>query len=266
MDSHNFAAGQQPPRHPASQPLALRIQSFAPTRVNHPPPGTVPDEIVPEGEKKPLLFEPKTMHHGGLKLKNSVVVSPMCQYSAVDGFPTPYHIAHLGSFALHGAGTIMVEASGVVAEGRITPQDLGIWKVRASPLCPVDNGLPARMPLTSTYIRTVSQDEHIAAHASLCSALKSFTDGLTVGIQLAHAGRKSSTWSPFHRGERKQKNYVTDSEGGWEQEVFAPSAIAYDHGHLTPKAMTLEQIKQCEDAFVKAAERAFEAGECQGSE
>lgn len=155
----------------------------------------------------------------------------MCQYSARDGFPSPYHLAHLGQFALHGVGTIMVEASGVTAAGRITPQDLGIWK-----------------------------DEHIAAHASLCSSLKSFTEGLTVGIQLAHAGRKASTWSPFHRGERKNKNYVTDAEGGWEKDVVAPSALPYGQGWLVPQELSTEGVQEFIQQWLAAARRAFAAG------
>lgn len=155
-----YASGQEDPKWPADKPLALCLDNFVPVRLHHPPPGTVPDEIVPEGEKKPKLFEslqlPVTK---SLTLKNRIVVSPMCQYSSNDGFVTPYHLAHLGSFALHGAGTIMIEASGVTPQGRITPQDCGIYK-----------------------------DEQIPALTSLVSALKSFTEGLTVGIQLAHAG------------------------------------------------------------------------------
>lgn len=155
----------------------------------------------------------------------------MCQYSVVDGYPSPYHLAHLGSFALHGAGTIVVEASGITPAGRITPQDLGIYK-----------------------------DDHIPAHTSLVSALKSFTEGLTVGIQLAHAGRKASTWSPFHRGERKVKEYVTDEEGGWVKDVVAPSALSWGKGWITPHALTTEEVKEVQAQFVAAAGRAFEAG------
>lgn len=159
------------------------------------------------------------------------IVSPMCQYSSKDGFLTPYHLAHLGSFALHGAGTIIVEASAVTAAGRITPQDAGIWK-----------------------------DEHIASHASIVSSLKTMSAGLTVGIQLAHAGRKASTWSPYHRGDKKQQHYVTTAEGGWEEEVVAPSAIAYDEGHITPKELSTQAVKDLIQDFIQGARRAFKAG------
>lgn len=182
------------------------------------------------------------------------VVSPMCQYSARNGVPTPYHLAHLGQFALHGAGTIMVEASGVTAAGeeeqrpydssdhplnsvtrtpplsigRITPQDLGIWS-----------------------------DEQIPAHASLVTSLKSFTEDLTVGVQLAHAGRKSSTWSPFYRGDRKSPHYVSDAEGGWEKDTVGPSPIPYGEGWLTPRELTTQELQDIIQAFVVAARRAF---------
>ncbi|PWN88379.1 FMN-linked oxidoreductase [Acaromyces ingoldii] len=229
--STSYASGQQAPKWPADKPLALQINHFSPVREGHPPPGTVPDEIVAEGEERPLLFHSVQLPVSRLTLKNAIVVSPMCQYSVVDGYPSPYHLAHLGSFALHGAGTIMVEASGVTSAGRITPQDLGIYK-----------------------------DDHIPAHTSLVSALKSFTEGLTVGVQLAHAGRKASTWSPFHRGERKVKEYVTDEEGGWTKEVVAPSALAWGKGWITPRALSTAEVKEVQKQFVDAAARAFESG------
>jgi 2,4-dienoyl-CoA reductase-like NADH-dependent reductase (Old Yellow Enzyme family) len=125
----------------------------------------------------------------------------------------------------------MVEASGVTAAGRITPQCLGIWK-----------------------------DEHIDAHASLVSALRTVAPGLTVGIQLAHAGRKASTWSPYHRGEKKHKDYVTDAEGGWEGEVVAPSAVAYGEGWITPRELSTKEMEELQEHFIRGADRAFQAG------
>lgn len=227
----SFASGQEDPKWPADKPLALSLNNFVPVREGHPPPGTVPDDIVPEGEKKPKLFTSLQLPGKTLTLKNRIVVSPMCQYSSNDGFVTPYHLAHLGSFALHGAGTIMLEAHGVTAAGRITPQDCGLYK-----------------------------DEQIPALTSLVSALKSFTEGLTVGIQLAHAGRKSSTWSPFHRGDRKVKEYVTKEEGGWPDEVVAPSALSYGKGWIVPKALSTEEVEEVKEQFVEAARRSFKAG------
>ncbi|PWN20450.1 FMN-linked oxidoreductase [Microstroma glucosiphilum] len=213
---------------PQDKPIALANSSFVPTRHGHPAPGTVPDDIVPEGEKKPKLFEQAKLPHSDLVLKNRAVVSPMCQYSARNGVPTPYHLAHLGQFALHGAGTIMVEASGVTSAGRITPQDLGIWS-----------------------------DEQIAAHASLVTSLKSFTEGLTMGVQLAHAGRKASTWSPFYRGDRKSPHYVSDAEGGWEKDTVGPSPIPYGEGWITPRELTTKELQDIIQSFVVAARRAF---------
>ncbi|UZJ55059.1 hypothetical protein CBS101457_004379 [Exobasidium rhododendri] len=228
----SYASGLQSPQWPADKPLALNIAHYIPVREGHPPPGTVPDDIVPEGREKPKLFTsvqfPVTK---SITLKNRIVVSPMCQYSSHDGFVTPYHLAHLGSFALHGAGTIMIEACGVTPQGRITPQDCGLYK-----------------------------DEHVPAFTSLISSLKSFTADLCVGVQLAHAGRKASTWSPFHRGEKQVKDYVTKEEGGWPDEVIAPSALSYGPGWIVPKEMTIEDIQQMKKYFVQAAQRAFKAG------
>mgnify|MGYP000492306419 CR=1 FL=1 len=157
-------------------------------------------------------------------------------YSSHDGFVTPYHIAHLGSFAIHGAGTIMIEASGVEARGRITPDDLGIWK-----------------------------DEQVAGITSLVSTLKTIAAGTTVGIQLAHAGRKATTWSPYHRGPRTKRVYVTkeDNGMGWPEEVVAPSALAYDGEGgewVVPKELTTEEVGKIHQAFLDGADRAFKAG------
>lgn len=235
MQVSNFVSGLTSPENISID--ALKIGSFAAVREGHPPPGTMPESILPEGAQKPLLFTPLTMPvarpNGSdrMTFKNRVVVSPMCQYSANNGMPSHYHLAHLGQFALHGAGSIIVEASAVVPEGRITPQDLGLWS-----------------------------EEHRDAHKALVSGLKSFTDGLAVGVQLAHAGRKASSWSPFHRGARKEHNYVTAEEGGWPDNVVAPEAITYDEKHVKPRALTTAEIRELEDAFVQSARWAFEAG------
>ncbi|CBQ67425.1 related to flavin oxidoreductase [Sporisorium reilianum SRZ2] len=231
MDTSNFVSGLTAPLVDSID--ALKISNFVATRSGHPPPGSVPDSILPEGVAKPALFQPVTLPFAGSKMrfKNRVVVSPMCQYSARDGLPTPYHIAHLGSFALHGVGNVMVEASGVEPEGRITPQDVGVWS-----------------------------ETHRDAHKALVSALKSFTDGLGVGIQLAHAGRKASDWSPFYRGAKKQAKYATRDEGGWPDAVVAPSAIAYDENYIVPRALSTDDVRKLEDKFVQSARWAFEAG------
>ena len=157
-------------------------------------------------------------------------------YSSHDGFMTPYHIAHLGSFAIHGAGTITIEASAVEARGRITPEDVGIWK-----------------------------DEHIEGITSLVSTLKTMAAGTTIGIQIAHAGRKASDWSPYHRGPRKNPIYVTkeDNGMGWPDDVVGPSALSYDGEGgqwIVPKALTTEEVGQIKQKFLDAADRAYKCG------
>ncbi|SNX81347.1 related to flavin oxidoreductase [Melanopsichium pennsylvanicum] len=235
MDTSIFVSGLTAPVVDSIE--ALRISNFIPTRSGHPPPGSMPDSILPEGTTKPALFSTITLpfaapeQGGKMTFKNRVFVSPMCQYSAKDGFPTPYHIAHLGSFALHGAGTVMVEASSVTPEGRITPHDLGLWS-----------------------------EAHRDAHKALVATIKSFADGLGMGVQLAHAGRKASDWSPFYRGEKKAAKYVTKEEGGWPEHVVAPSAIPYTDGYIVPKSPSTGEIKKLEDDFLKSARWAFEAG------
>ncbi|TKY90064.1 hypothetical protein EX895_000062 [Sporisorium graminicola] len=231
MDTSNFVSGLTAPLVDSID--ALKISNFVPIRDGHPPPGSVPESILPKGVAKPALFQTVTLPVASPRItfKNRVVVSPMCQYSARDGLPTPYHIAHLGSFALHGVGNVMVEASSVEPEGRITPQDVGIWS-----------------------------EKHRDAHKALVSVLKSFTDGLGVGVQLAHAGRKASTWSPFYRGVSKHANFVTREEGGWPEDVVGPSAIPYDDDWTTPRALSTQEVKKLEDKFVQSARWAFEAG------
>jgi 2,4-dienoyl-CoA reductase-like NADH-dependent reductase (Old Yellow Enzyme family) len=146
----------------------------------------------------------------------------MCQYSSVEGFATDWHLVHLGSRAVGGAGLVMFEASAVTAEGRITPADLGIWK-----------------------------DEHIAKLESIATFLKS--QGARAGIQLAHAGRKASMAPPFH-GER----LLSATEGGWTP--VAPSAIAFNEKYATPHALDQAGIDAVVEAFRAAAVRAVRAG------
>jgi 2,4-dienoyl-CoA reductase-like NADH-dependent reductase (Old Yellow Enzyme family) len=112
-------------------------------------------------------------------------------YSAREGMPNPWHLIHLGSFAIHGAGTIIVEATAVTPEGRITPCDLGIWS-----------------------------DAHTPAFADLVKTLKTVAPGVTVGIQLAHAGRKASTWVPFDREAKQHPEWMTKEEGGFPDDVL----------------------------------------------
>lgn len=167
-----------------------------------------------------LLFQPLTIRD--ITLKNRIVVSPMCQYSAEDGFANNWHLVHLGSRAVGGAGLIMAEATAVSPQGRISPGDLGIWK-----------------------------DEHIDFLKTITAFIES--QGAVPGIQLAHAGRKSSMHRPWE-GNKK----LTDGEGAWQTE--APSAIAYADSYPMPEEMSLSSIQQCIKDFTAAAKRASDAG------
>jgi len=146
----------------------------------------------------------------------------MCQYSCVDGFATDWHLVHLGSRAQGGAGLVIVEASAVLAEGRISPGDLGLWK-----------------------------DDHIPALQRIVEFLHS--QGARAGIQLAHAGRKASMSVPFN-GER----LLQPSEGGWQP--VAPSALAFSADYATPTALDAAGIAAVVEAFRQAALRALKAG------
>jgi len=166
------------------------------------------------------LFSPFELR--SVTFANRIGVSPMCQYSSTDGFATDWHLVHLGSRAVGGAGLVILEASAVVPEGRITPADLGIWK-----------------------------DEHIAKLECIASFLQS--QGARVGIQLAHAGRKASMSPPSH-GER----LVTPAEGGWTP--VAPSAVAFSDGYALPRELDQAGIEAVVEAFRAAAGRAQRAG------
>ncbi|MEO9023012.1 MAG: NADH:flavin oxidoreductase/NADH oxidase [Ginsengibacter sp.] len=167
-----------------------------------------------------LLFEPITIRN--ITLKNRIVVSPMCQYSSIDGFANDWHLVHLGSRAIGGSGLVFTEATAVSPEGRITPDDLGIWK-----------------------------DEHITFFKRITEFIKN--NGAVPGIQLAHAGRKASHVSPW-----KGRHSVRENEGGWQ--TLAPSAVAFKEGDPLPKEMTREEIARFIDDFRNATRRALEAG------
>jgi 2,4-dienoyl-CoA reductase-like NADH-dependent reductase (Old Yellow Enzyme family) len=154
-------------------------------------------------------------------LRNRIVVSPMCQYSSMDGFATDWHLVHLGSRAVGGAALVFTEASAVSPEGRISPQDLGIYK-----------------------------DEHIEMLARITRFIRS--QGALAGVQLAHAGRKGSTHRPWEKS-----GSVPESEGGWKS--VAPSAIPFE-GYATPVALDERGIQAVVKSFAAAARRACEAG------
>jgi 2,4-dienoyl-CoA reductase-like NADH-dependent reductase (Old Yellow Enzyme family) len=166
------------------------------------------------------LFSPFQLR--SITFPNRIGVSPMCQYSCEDGFASDWHFVHLGSRAVGGAGLVMIEASAVLPEGRISSGDLGIWK-----------------------------DEHIPMLARIASFLRG--QGSRAGIQIAHAGRKGSMTPPFH-GER----LLSPAEGGWAPD--APSAIAFSPRYAVPREMDEPRIRKVVAAFAEAARRALTAG------
>lgn len=170
------------------------------------------------------LFDPITLR--GLEIRNRVWIPPMCQYmvEAQDGVPTPWHLVHLGGLARGGAGAVVVEATGVVPEGRISPQDLGLWN---------DEQRDAFRPITDFV----------------------HSQGAVAGIQLAHAGRKASTsrgWGPSAGA-----GTVGADQGGWQP--VGPSPIAFP-GLATPTELTAEGIAEVVRAFAASARRAVDAG------
>ncbi len=169
----------------------------------------------------PHLFDSFTIRD--LEFSNRVFVSPMCEYSSVDGYANDWHLVHLGSRAVGGAGLVLTEATAVLPEGRISPQDLGIWK-----------------------------DEHVDFLKRIVSFIHE--QGSVAGMQLAHAGRKASTRRPW-----EGDGVVPETEGGW-QNVMAPSAIPFADTYPTPQALTVDGIQQVVRAFAHAARRACDAG------
>lgn len=169
------------------------------------------------------LFAPITFR--GLEVANRIWLAPMCQYSceAEDGMPGTWHLVHLGARAQGGFGLILTEASAVVPEGRISPQDAGIWN-----------------------------DDQAAAWSEVVDFVHS--QGSAIGVQLAHAGRKASTYRPFDGNPRGS---VPEAEGGWP--TLGASAIAYP-GYAEPSEMTSEDIAEVVEAFAAAAVRAVDAG------
>lgn len=168
----------------------------------------------------PHLFSPLTIR--SITFRNRIGVSPMCQYSCVDGFATDWHLVHLGTRAVGGAGLVMTEATAVEPRGRISPADLGIWS-----------------------------DDHVAGLSRLARFIEA--QGAVPGIQLAHAGRKASTAPPWEGGRA-----VAPADGGWD--VVAPSAIPFDERSPVPDALDEEGIAAIVGHFREAARRARDAG------
>lgn len=157
-----------------------------------------------------------------VKVKNRLVVSPMCQYSSTDGFANDWHLVHLGSRAVGGAGIVFTEATAVSPEGRISPFDLGIWK-----------------------------DEHIPFLQRITDFIEQ--QGAVPGMQLAHAGRKSSQRPPWERSIP-----LKPEEGAWQ--TLAPSAIAYKEGEPVPNELSISEIERIVSDFREAAKRVLKAG------
>jgi 2,4-dienoyl-CoA reductase-like NADH-dependent reductase (Old Yellow Enzyme family) len=169
----------------------------------------------------PGLFDPLAIRD--VTFANRVFVSPMCQYSSVDGYANDWHFVHLGTRAVGGAGLVLTEATAVLPEGRISPQDLGIW-----------------------------DDRHIEMLGRIVGFIHE--QGSIAGMQLAHAGRKASTSRPWEGHDA-----VPESEGGWKK-VVAPSAIPFSDTYPMPQELTPDGIQEVVTGFAAAARRACRAG------
>ena len=167
------------------------------------------------------LFDSLTIRE--ITFSNRVFVSPMCEYSSTDGYANDWHFVHLGSRAVGGAGLVLTEATAVLPEGRISPQDLGIWK-----------------------------DDHIEPLARIVRFIHE--QGSAAGMQLAHAGRKASTYRPW-----SGHGTVPETEGGWTN-VVAPSALVFADEYPMPQALSVDGIQKIISAFATAARRACDAG------
>jgi 2,4-dienoyl-CoA reductase-like NADH-dependent reductase (Old Yellow Enzyme family) len=166
------------------------------------------------------LFSPFRIRE--IELKNRIVVSPMCEYSAKDGHPQAWHLVHLGSRAVGGAGLVFTEATAVEERGRISAADTGIY-----------------------------EDAHVASWRPIVEFIRAH--GAVAGMQLAHSGRKASTAAPWTGGKP-----VSLQDGGWEP--VAPSALPFDAGYNVPRELSVSEIAGIVAAFGKAAERALAAG------
>ncbi|MGC3991651.1 MAG: hypothetical protein QM796_18570 [Chthoniobacteraceae bacterium] len=180
---------------------------------------------VNELETMMKLFEPITLK--GLTLRNRLVVSPMCQYSATNGFSDDYHLIHLGRFALGGFGLVIVEATAVLPEGRITHGDLGLWS-----------------------------DDQIEGLARIVRSLKAY--GAAAGIQIGHAGPKASMQRPWDGNGPLNGSDFARGEANWE--VVSAGDAPFADGWLKPKELGIKEIGQVKQAFVAAARRAEAAG------
>ncbi|KAJ5576901.1 hypothetical protein N7535_003827 [Penicillium sp. DV-2018c] len=197
------------------------ISYFTPAQT--PPAGTAAN---PQSSGKAILklFQPLVIR--GVTFQNRIGLAPLCQYSAQDGHMTDWHLAHLGGIAQRGPGMMMIEATAVLPEGRISPQDVGLWK-----------------------------DSQIEPMRRVIEFIHS--QGQKVGVQIGHAGRKASTMAPWMMGEAI---IATEKVGGWPDNVKGPSNIAFADSYPMPKAMTKDDINEFKAAWGAAVKRAIVAG------
>jgi 2,4-dienoyl-CoA reductase-like NADH-dependent reductase (Old Yellow Enzyme family) len=199
------------------------IQNVAAKGISYFTPAQTPPSGTQLGGPETKLFSPLTIR--GTTFPNRLFVAPMCQYSARDGYANDWHLTHLGGIIQRGPGLSIIEATAVEPEGRITPEDLGLWEDgQVEPL------------------RRITEFAH--------------GQGQKIAVQLAHAGRKASTVAPWLGGNGMAVKEV----GGWPDDLIAPSAIAFEPTvNSTPLAMTKERIESFKVAFVAAAKRAVKA-------
>ncbi|TBU27047.1 FMN-linked oxidoreductase [Dichomitus squalens] len=199
-------------------PPAPGISYYTPAQ--YPPAGAAAED---DFDKVPTLFKPIKIR--GVEFQNRIWVSPMCQYSAQNGQLTDWHLAHLGGIFTRGPGLTMVEATAVTPEGRITPEDSGLW--------------------TDAQIGPLKRIVEFA-----------HSQNQKIGIQLAHAGRKASTVAPW----LDMGALATEEVGGWPNDVVGPSSVPYNEKFPVPKELDKAGIKRIKTAFVEAAKRALQAG------
>ncbi|KAK1722967.1 NADH:flavin oxidoreductase/NADH oxidase [Colletotrichum acutatum] len=195
---------------------AKNVPYFTP--IQDPAAGTARDP-QPDG----TLFSPLKIR--GLTLHNRIIVSPMCQYSADNGHMTAWHKTHLQSYAVRGAGLVLTEVQAVVPEGRISPEDLGIW-----------------------------DDSQLVAAKEVIDFVHS--QGGHIGAQIGHAGRKASTVAPWI----DRKAVAGEKGRGWPKDIYGPSAVAYSDDTYVPKEMTLKDIETLKAKWVDAVKRAVKVG------
>lgn len=212
--------GQEPTKPSLLNKPAEGVPFFTP--VQDPPSGTAVDP-QPDGAPIPTLFKPLTIR--GVTFQNRIFVSPLCQYSCIDGFQQPWNEGHIGGIVSRGPGLFIVEATAVQSRGRISPEDSGIW-------------LDAQIPGLAKHVQFAhSQNQKI-------------------GIQIAHAGRKASTVPPFLSfGDTAHLD-----ANGWPDDVVGPSAIPFSDTFPKPREMTLREIEELKADFVRAAVRSVKAG------